>query len=174
MTALTALTATSNNLITQAPLFSSLPQQEQTQAASQNQSIQNQSIQKKMGKTSLITQFIVGECDYRSMLLPVLSHQTQKNNERWTTLIASHFIQKSELQDFGVQLSKLRMIVDATCQHSSWKLLISALSNGNSSMVVASLPSLSNKDILELEHAAQKGSTQGLIITSRTPNAFSQ
>jgi cell division inhibitor SulA len=129
----------------------------------------------KSGNTSVqhypsrITQWIVGKndaglVDYRSLLLPTLGWQTHHNEQRWVTWVASQFIDKPTLEKFGVNLSSLRMIVDSHSPYSSFKLLLTALKNSRSSMVIASLPSLSPSELMCLEDAAKAGNCRGLII----------
>lgn len=118
---------------------------------------------------SRITQWIVGkndfgQIDYRSLLLPTLGWKTHHNDQRWVTWVASQFIDKPTLERFGVNLSSLRMIVDSHSPYSSFKLLVTALKNNRSSMVIASLPSLSAIELTELEEAARLGNCTGLII----------
>ncbi len=116
-----------------------------------------------------ITQWIVGKndagrIDYRNLLLPTLAWQTHHNNQRWVTWVASQFIDKPTLEQFGVNLSSLRMIVDSHSTYSSFKLLLTALKNNRSCMVIASLPSLSSSELNELEEAAKQGDCSGLIL----------
>lgn len=118
---------------------------------------------------SRITQWIVGkndfgQVDYRSLLLPTLGWKTHHNEQRWVTWVASQFIDKPTLEKFGVNLSSLRMIVDSHSPYSSFKLLVTALKNNRSCMVIASLPSLSTAERTELEEAARLGDCTGLII----------
>lgn len=113
-----------------------------------------------------ITQWIIGQgiVDYRNLLLPTLAWQTHHNNQRWITWIASQFIEKSMLEEYDVNLSSLRMIVDSHSDYSSYKLLLTALKNNRSSMVVASLPSLPDAQYRELEQAAAQGDCQAIIL----------
>ena len=116
-----------------------------------------------------ITQWLIGKndfgyVDYRNLLLPTLAWQTHHNNQRWITWIASQFIEKSMLEEYGVNLSSLRMIVDSHSNYSSFKLLLTALKNNRSSMVIASLPSLSNAQQHELEQASHLGNCQAIIL----------
>src|SRR5690606_20278005 len=118
---------------------------------------------------SRITQWIVGkndfgEVDYRSLLLPTLGWKTHHNEARWVTWVASQFIDKPTLERFGVNLASLRMIVDSHSPYSSFKLLVTALKNDRSCMVIASLPSLSGSEREILEEAARQGNCTGLII----------
>jgi len=116
-----------------------------------------------------ITQWVIGKndfgrVDYRNLLLPTLAWQTHHNNQRWITWIASQFIDKSMLEEYDVNLSSLRMIVDSHSDYSSFKLLLTALKNNRSSMVIASLPSLPDAQHRELEQAAAQGDCQALIL----------
>jgi len=105
-----------------------------------------------------------GQIDYRNLLLPTLGWKTHHNEQRWVTWVASQFIDKPTLEKFGVNLSSLRMIVDSHSPYSSFKLLVTALKNNRSSMVIASLPTLSTNELAELEEAARLGACTGLII----------
>jgi cell division inhibitor SulA len=117
-------------------------------------------------QTTRITQWVIGKghVDYRNLLLPTLAWQTHHNNQRWITWIASQFIEKSMLEEYDVNLSSLRMIVDSHSDYSSFKLLLTALKNNRSSMVIASLPSLADTEQRELEQAAAQGDCQALIL----------
>jgi len=116
---------------------------------------------------SRITQWVCGNGDYRSLLLPTLAWQSHHNNQRWITWIASRFIEKQTLLDYQVNLSNLRMIVDSSSDYSSFKLLVTALKNQRSSTVIASLPKLNTQQLQQLEQAAREGNSKGLIITER-------
>ena len=105
-----------------------------------------------------------GDMDYRPLLLPVLAWKTHHNNQRWVTWIASQFIDKPTLQEYGVNLSSLRMIVDSQSAHSSFKLLLTALKNNRSELVIASLPSISSEENAALEQAAAEGNCQAIIL----------
>ena len=105
-----------------------------------------------------------GTVDYRALLLPLLAWQTHHNEQRWITWVASQFIDKPTLENFGVNLSCLRMIVDSHSPYSSFRLLLTALKNNRSSMVIASLPGLSAAELRELEEAARLGQCRGLIL----------
>ena len=113
-----------------------------------------------------ITQWVVGKghVDYRNLLLPTLAWQTHHNKQRWVTWIASQFMSKGMLEEYQVNLSSLRMIVDSHSDYSSFKLLLTALKNNRSSMVIASLPSLTDTQHRELEQAATQGDCQALIL----------
>lgn len=113
-----------------------------------------------------ITQWVIGKghVDYRNLLLPTLAWQTHHNKQRWITWIASQFIEKAMLEEYDVNLSSLRMIVDSHSDYSSFKLLLTALKNNRSSMVIASLPSLPDMQHHELEQAAAEGNCQALIL----------
>jgi len=116
-----------------------------------------------------ITQWLVGKndfgkVDYRNLLLPTLAWQTHHNNQRWVTWIASQFIERAMLEQYEVNLSSLRMIVDSHSSYSSYKLLLTALRNNRSSMVIASLPSMSATQQQELEQAAAQGDCQAIIL----------
>lgn len=113
-----------------------------------------------------ITQWVIGRghVDYRNLLLPTLAWQTHHNKQRWVTWIASQFISKTMLEEYQVNLSSLRMIVDSHSDYSSFKLLLTALKNNRSSMVIASLPSLTSNQHRELEQAATQGDCQALIL----------
>jgi len=120
-------------------------------------------------KPARITQWLIGKnnfgyVDYRNLLLPTLAWQTHHNNQRWITWIASQFIEKSMLEAYEVNLSSLRMIVDSHSDYSSFKLLLTALRNNRSSMVIASLPSVSDTQQNELEKAAAQGNCQAIIL----------
>ena len=120
-------------------------------------------------KPARITQWLIaknnpGYVDYSNLLLPTLAWQTHHNNQRWITWIASQFIEKSMLEEYQVNLSSLRMIVDSHSDYSSFKLLLTALRNNRSSMVIASLPSVSDVQQNELEKAAVQGNCQAIIL----------
>jgi len=105
-----------------------------------------------------------GYVDYLPLLLPTLAWQTHHNEQRWITWIASQFIEKSVLESYGVNLSSLRMIVDSQSDYSSFRLLLTALKNDRSTMVIASLPSLPEPQFQQLEQAARQGNCQAIIL----------
>ena len=123
----------------------------------------------KHEEPSRIAQWIVGTndhgvVDYRNMLLPTLAWHTHHNQERWVTWVAAQFIERDTLIKYGVNLSTLRMIVDSHSNYSSLKLLLTALRNQRSSLVIASLPSISESEKQQLEQAAREGDCQCLLL----------
>jgi cell division inhibitor SulA len=151
-------------------MIASHPQQAESGAPFQPVFSLNRQAEISHPPVARITRWMVGEngagalIDYKNLLLPLLSWQTHHNEKRWVTWMASQFIDKRLLQKFNVNLASLRMIVDTQSQYSSFKLLTTALKNKRSGMVVASLPSLDEKQRQELEWAAEQGNCQGIIL----------
>ncbi len=101
-----------------------------------------------------------------SILLPTLSWHSHHNEQRWITWLAAEFLERSTLENYDVDLSCLRMLVDSSQEHSPWRLLLTALRNGSSTLVVANLPTLNAEQLFELNHAAHSGNSQALILTT--------
>lgn len=101
-----------------------------------------------------------------TLLLPMIAYLSHECGDRWITWIAPHNVTRSTLESFGVDTRRIRLI---HCKDSSQALWVTweALVAGNSHTVIASPGKLSDKELLQLELAAQNGECQGLLLRLR-------
>jgi cell division inhibitor SulA len=103
--------------------------------------------------------------DQAMVLLPMMSHLS-KNSSRWVTWISPHKIDRSILDSYGVDTSKVRIIYANEGQDSRW-LIWEALQAGTSECVIATPGSLTEGEMEHLRQAANKGQSHGLLIHYR-------
>lgn len=113
-----------------------------------------------------ITEIVLPNEQGFAMMLPMLAYLSQQAEDRWLTWLPPSPVNKAQLQAFGFDLSKVR-IIHPSRYSEPYFLLWEALSQGNSSTVVASPGLLSEKEFSRLEAAAKIGSCRGLLIRSR-------
>ncbi len=106
-----------------------------------------------------------------TLLLPMiayLSHQGSgaTGEERWITWIAPRHITRQSLEAFGVDTRRVRLIHCQDAQQSLW-ITWEALAAGNSHTVIASPGRLTERELAQLELAAQQGGCQGLLLRVR-------
>lgn len=119
--------------------------------------------------TSGITEIIVSEFgnDQSAILLPMLAHLSNKCTDRWLTWIAPKGITKELLSEYGFNLQRLRVIHLSKQSRNGYWMLSDALANGCSHTVVCTADTLSEDEIQELEIAARKGESRGLLLRNR-------
>ncbi len=104
-----------------------------------------------------------------SVLLPMLAHLSRQCKDRWITWISPEGISKAELEHYGFDTSKLRLI-KASAEDKLW-VLWDALSKGTSATVIAHFNHAERQDlknktaIQELERAAATGNTRGVLLS---------
>lgn len=100
------------------------------------------------------------------IVLPMLAHLSRQAGDKWFTWVAPVGIDRNILEQYGFDLSRVRLVHTRNEEETLW-VLWDALSNGTSGTVVASMDWLGKHDRDKLEHAAQKGSTTGLVLKYR-------
>ncbi|GAA5317223.1 MAG: hypothetical protein AseanaTS_24270 [Candidatus Pelagadaptatus aseana] len=103
--------------------------------------------------------------DQAVLILPMVSHLSQ-NSSRWVTWISPHKIDRSILNSYGVDTSKLRILYTEDGSDNRW-LIWEALKAGTSECVIATPGSLTEDEMAHLKHAANQGKTRGLMIHYR-------
>ena len=101
-----------------------------------------------------------------ALLLPMIAYLSQNCGDRWITWVAPHNITRQILDNFGVDTRYLRLIHCKDAQQALW-IIWEALNAGNSHTVIASPGKLSDKELVQLEVAAQNGECQGLLLRLR-------
>ncbi|PCK10133.1 MAG: hypothetical protein COA42_00635 [Alteromonadaceae bacterium] len=96
-------------------------------------------------------------------VLSMLAYLSQHAGDRWLTWITTTPVHKSQISDFNFALNKIRL-VHISHTDKSLSVLKSALEDGSSASVVASLDYLNEKSRKTLENASIIGSCKGLII----------
>lgn len=101
-----------------------------------------------------------------ALLLPMIAFLSNACSDRWITWIAPHNISRDLLESYGVNTRYIRVI---HCQNPQTLLWVTweALSAGNSHTVISSPGKLTDKELAQLELAAQNGGCQGLLLRVR-------
>lgn len=101
-----------------------------------------------------------------AMVLPMIAHLSQRDNNRWMTWIAPQGINRRLLEAYGVDTQRLRIIHTQTDIDCCW-MIWEALSSGTSHTVIASPGVISDKALSQLDHAAKQGNCDGLLLRFR-------
>lgn len=101
-----------------------------------------------------------------ALVLPMLAHLSQAYPERWFTWIAPKGICKALLASYGFRLKNVRLVYPKATKDIV-SLYWEALNNGTSATVVAIVGSLAEPEFANLESAARKGNSQGLLLRVR-------
>ncbi len=132
-----------------------------------NRSFQQKPSNPNTGVTEVVLPGDIGSrAAQLAMVLPMLAHLSRQAKDRWFSWIAPQGISKQMLNDYGFDLSKVRLIHTRSEEDTLW-VLWQALSEGNSEAVVASPGKLTDKAFSSLEQAASYGNSQGLLIRYR-------
>lgn len=96
----------------------------------------------------------------------MICYLTNVQEERWVTWITDRAIDKKALMEMGVNTKVFRIL---TCANKTDLLWVTweALSSGTSHTVITEAGRLSETEIAQLEHAAEIGQSQGLILRHR-------
>lgn len=113
-----------------------------------------------------ITEIVLPNCKGLSLLMPTLAHLSRLTGERWFTWMPHQRVTKASLQSYEFDLTKIRLI-HPSCESQSFSFLWEALAQGNSQTVVASPGRLTERQINQLEQAAQIGQCTGLLVRYR-------
>ncbi len=98
-----------------------------------------------------------------TLIMPMIAHLSQENGDRWLTWITASKPNREELKRFGVNTDRLRLIHTKEQKDQQW-ISWEALALGNSHTVIASPGKLSEKEFHQLESAAKRGISQGILI----------
>lgn len=141
----------------------------QTQAYFERPAIQNKPSYETSEKTGYgITEVNLSPFnhDEQAILLPMLAHLSHHQGDQWLTWISTHRPNKTLLQQYGFDLTRLRVIILKDSDNMRW-VLWETLKNGNSHTVVANTPPMSKEEIKMLEQAASEGQTRALLVKNR-------
>jgi len=103
--------------------------------------------------------------DQRMLLLPMIAHLSQQA-DRWITWIAPGPIERQQLESYGIDTLKLRIINSQSEETNTW-MLWDALNNGTSHTVIGTVSKLNDQAITQLEEAAQNGNAKALLVRYR-------
>ncbi|MBR9912671.1 MAG: hypothetical protein GYB33_20210 [Gammaproteobacteria bacterium] len=139
----------------------------QAPAQDRGQSQPQSQPQRQPKKTSSITELVFTRhsSDKNLLLLPMIAHLSHIA-DRWISWITTTAIDAQQLQEFGVDTTKIRVIHANSEDDQRW-ILWEALHNGTSHTVVAFPDTFSKDDMAHFEHAARQGCSSGLIIRYR-------
>ncbi|ACE85706.1 cell division inhibitor SulA [Cellvibrio japonicus] len=101
-----------------------------------------------------------------ALILPMIAFLSNSQQERWVTWISPHPISRDLLETYGVNTRVLRFIHAQDGESARW-IAWEALAAGTSHTVIASPGKLADKDLLQLEQAAYRGNSQGLLLRLR-------
>jgi cell division inhibitor SulA len=101
-----------------------------------------------------------------ALIMPMIAYLSQHSGERWITWITPQPISRQLLEGFGVNTTCLRLIHCKDNQQALW-VTWEALQAGNSHTVIATPGKLADKELMQLEIAAQQGHCQGLLLRLR-------
>ena len=104
--------------------------------------------------------------DQAALLLPMIAWLSHNSAGRWISWVTSTNITRQLLEKFGVNTRNLRIIHCTDDQQALW-ITWEALARGNSHTVIASPGKLNDREFAELEHAANSGQCQGILIRER-------
>lgn len=113
-----------------------------------------------------ITEIVLPHCKGLSLLMPTLAHLSRLTGKRWFTWMPHQRVTKESLRSYEFDLTKIRLI-HPSCESQTFGFLWEALAQGNSQTVVASPGRLTEKQIGQLEQAAQIGQCTGLLVRYR-------
>ncbi|WP_420597654.1 cell division inhibitor SulA [Neptuniibacter sp.] len=114
-----------------------------------------------------VTEIIVQNDDFNSipMLMPLLAQLS--NDNRWFVWIAPPvLLPKQLLLESGIDLQKV-ILLNPNSKHSTFELAKQALSTGTSHAVISWPGYLSDEQLNDLEGAATKGQSHGIVIRRR-------
>ncbi len=114
-----------------------------------------------------VTEIIVqnDDCNSMPMLMPLLAQLS--NDNRWFVWIAPPvLLPKQLLLEAGIDLQKV-ILLNPDSKHSTFELAKQALSTGTSHAVISWPGFLSDEQLNDLESAASKGQSHGIVIRRR-------
>ena len=115
-----------------------------------------------------VTELILSkECQQQAgLILPMLAFLSQQVQHQWITWVGPPHIDRQLLARHGVDLSKIRLIHTNHVEDILW-MTWEALAAGTSHTVIASPGKLHDRQLYQLEAAAQTGQSQGLLLRIR-------
>ncbi|BBB29569.1 cell division inhibitor SulA [Neptunomonas japonica] len=119
---------------------------------------------KEFGKiTEIVTRS--GELNDMPLLMPLLAQLSHE--DRWFAWVAPPTnLPRSLLQDAGIDLNKVILLYPDE-HHSVLQLAKKALSTGTCHAVISWAEEISEHEIKNLEHSAQQGCSNGILIRRR-------
>lgn len=124
--------------------------------------------QQQTHRNSGVTELVLSHDsqDQASLLFPMLAFLSQQAKDQWITWIAPKGISQALLKQYGVDTRKVRLVHVNNPEDILW-VTWEALAAGNSHTVIASPGKLSDKAFRQLEGAAHRGQSQGLLLRLR-------
>jgi len=114
-----------------------------------------------------MTEIVVQDENFSNipMLMPLLAQLSQ--DDRWFVWIAPPvLLPKNLLIEAGIDLNKV-ILLNPDNKHSTFELAKQALSTGTSHAVISWPGYLNDQEFNDLENAAKKGQSHGIIIRRR-------
>lgn len=128
----------------------------------------SQQTQETPARNGGVTELVLSQdCPQQTaLILPMVAFLSQQAKDRWITWIAPTGINKAMLENYGIDSRQVRLIHPGLNKDQLW-IIWEALAAGNSHTVLASPGKLTDKELRQLEDAAQQGKTQGLLLRMR-------
>lgn len=117
-----------------------------------------------------VTEIVVQQENFSNipMLMPLLAQLSK--DERWFIWIAPpKLLPKAQLIEAGIDLNKV-IVLNPNNKHSVFELAKQALSTGTSHAVVSWPGYISEQELSDLEQAAKRGCSHGIVIRQRQCN----
>lgn len=117
---------------------------------------------------SRIVEFIVPQISLRQLafIFPLLGHLSYSEDPRWVTCIGSLLLSKKDCRQFGLNRYRLLQVLPSQ-RCNVVEIAERALAAGKSHTVFCQIETLSEQDLLKLEHAAARGQARCVIVRSR-------
>ncbi|TQV81366.1 hypothetical protein FKG94_09760 [Exilibacterium tricleocarpae] len=100
------------------------------------------------------------------LILPMLAHMSHLDDYRWITWIGDHRLDRRQLDAYGVDSRKLRLVYPPRAEDVLW-ITWDALAAGNSHTVIASPGKISEAHFRRLDEAAERGDARGIMLRLR-------
>lgn len=119
-------------------------------------------------KSSSVTELILANdsLEQLSLILPMIAFLSQSHSDRWISWISPQTINRQLLESYGVNTQRLRFIHCADGESARW-ITWEALASGTSHTVIACPGKLQEQDLIQLEEAAFKGQSRGILLRLR-------
>lgn len=126
--------------------------------------------EKVAGKTASfgVTELVLANdsLDQLALILPMIAFLSNTRTDRWISWITPHPVARQLLETYGVNTKLIRFIHCEDGESARW-ITWEALAAGTSHTVIASPGKLGDKELFQLEQAANQGNAQGILLRLR-------
>ena len=150
------------------PLHNNDPAGEQLSCRTDRKTVSDLLLPDLSSRTELalshLSQWPVSSNQSINFILPTLAWYSKFNTERLITWITSDYVDNNTLKSHGIQIQRLRIIIDAGNIASSMRLFMKALENKRSSLVIGGIRNPTHESLLCLNNAAIQGNSYALAL----------